>query len=37
VLQSAGGRVVRNTFEERLASATPRLRPWYRERSAVGL
>jgi vacuolar-type H+-ATPase subunit E/Vma4 len=32
VLQSAGGRVVRNTFEERLASATPRLRPWYGER-----
>lgn len=29
VLQSAGGRVVRNTFGERLANAEPRLRPWY--------
>jgi vacuolar-type H+-ATPase subunit E/Vma4 len=43
VLQSAGGRMVRNTFEERLASAAPHLRPWYGERfralekSAVGL
>ena len=42
VLESAGGRVVRNTFGERLANAAPRLRPWYgrrlqdMERSAVG-
>jgi V/A-type H+-transporting ATPase subunit E len=41
VLESADGRVVRNTFEERLANAAPRLRPWYGrrlravERSAV--
>ncbi|QIN81339.1 hypothetical protein GBA63_00905 [Rubrobacter tropicus] len=43
VLRSAGGRVVRNTFEERLATAAPQLRPWYGQRlraiesSAVGL
>lgn len=42
VLESAGGRVVRNTFEDRLANAASRLRPWYGERlraiegSAVG-
>ena len=35
VLQSAGGRVVRNTFEERLANAAPQLRPWYGERFRV--
>ena len=41
-LESAGGRVVRNTFGERLTNAAPRLRPWYGERfqslekSAVG-
>lgn len=32
VLESAGGRVVRNTLEERLANAGPRLRPWYGRR-----
>jgi vacuolar-type H+-ATPase subunit E/Vma4 len=32
VLESADGRVVRNTFEERLATAAPRLRPWYGRR-----
>lgn len=32
VLRSAGGRVVRNTFEERLANAAPQLRPWYGRR-----
>jgi len=32
VLQSAGGRLVRNTFEERLATAAPRLRLWYGRR-----
>lgn len=32
VLESAGGRVVRNTFEERLANAEPLLRPWYGRR-----
>jgi vacuolar-type H+-ATPase subunit E/Vma4 len=32
VLQSAGGRLVRNTFEERLAAAEPRLRLWYGRR-----
>lgn len=42
VLSSSGGRVVRNTFEERLTNAAPQLRPWYgerlraMERSAVG-
>ena len=32
VLASAGGRVVRNTFEERLTNAAPQLRPWFGER-----
>ncbi|MEJ7842549.1 MAG: V-type ATP synthase subunit E [Rubrobacter sp.] len=32
VLESAGGRVVRNTMEERLANAGPGLRPWYGRR-----
>ena len=32
VLASADGRVVRNTFEERLTNAAPQLRPWYGER-----
>lgn len=32
VLESAGGRVVRNTFGGRLANAAPHLRPWYGER-----
>ncbi len=32
VLESVGGRVVRNTFGARLANAEPRLRPWYGRR-----
>ena len=32
VLESAGGRVVGNTFGARLANAEPRLRPWYGRR-----
>lgn len=34
VLESGDGRVVRNTFEERLANAEPRLRLWYARRLA---
>jgi vacuolar-type H+-ATPase subunit E/Vma4 len=29
VLESGDGRVARNTFEERLSNAEPRLRLWY--------
>ena len=35
MLESEGGRVVRNTLEERLSNAEPYLRPWYGRRLAA--
>ena len=35
VVESADGRVVRNTLEERLVNAEPGLRPWYARRLAA--